>query len=237
LFMQRLRRAGQEGYDFDQDQDIWRDDDDDQPPPGAPPGAGRTRTGIRTQPVWLRQEPGGSSSSGQQPPGGGDGDVGASSSSGHHPGAPPPGAGAVAVDTRFNTIGAPPPAIPETEEPQTTPFTPQQGSFPRYQPPDPDFGLPARITSVRSHQRVDPEFSQPISIRAQTLQHAEEVADTQQAERRMESVATVRPPDASGLLESQRAHHQREAEQALAMQHGLHQQQAQQAMAMQHAIT
>ena len=33
LFMQRLRRAGQEGYDFDQDQDIWRDDDDDQPRP------------------------------------------------------------------------------------------------------------------------------------------------------------------------------------------------------------
>jgi hypothetical protein len=64
----------------------------------------------------------------------------------------------IAVDTRFNTIGAPPPAISETEEPQTTPFTPQQGSFPRHQPPDPDFGLPARITSVRSHQRVDPEF-------------------------------------------------------------------------------
>ena len=51
LFMQRLRRAGQEGYDFDQDQDIWRDDEDDQPPPGAPPGAGKTRTGIRPQPL------------------------------------------------------------------------------------------------------------------------------------------------------------------------------------------
>ena len=35
LFMQRLRRAGQEGYDFDQDQDVWRDDDDDQPPPAG----------------------------------------------------------------------------------------------------------------------------------------------------------------------------------------------------------
>ena len=53
FFMRRLRRAGQEGYDFDQDQDIWRDDDY-QPQPGAPPGAGRTRTGIRTQPVCLR---------------------------------------------------------------------------------------------------------------------------------------------------------------------------------------
>ena len=94
------RLAEQEGRDVDQDQDNWSDDDD-QPPPGAPPGAGRTRTGIRTQPVWLRQEPGGSSSSGQQPPGGGDGDVGASSSSGHHLGAPPPGAGALAVDTIF----------------------------------------------------------------------------------------------------------------------------------------
>ena len=38
--MQRLRRAGQEGYDFDQNQDIWRDDDDGQPPPGAPPPGG-----------------------------------------------------------------------------------------------------------------------------------------------------------------------------------------------------
>ena len=103
LFMRRLRRAGQEGFDFDQDQDIWSDDYD-QPPPGAPLGAGRTRTGIRTQPVWLRQGPGGSSSLGQQPPGGGDGGVGASSSSGHHPGEPPPGAGAVAVDSRFNSI-------------------------------------------------------------------------------------------------------------------------------------
>ena len=114
------------------------------------------RTGIRTQPVWLRQEPGGSSSSGQQPPGGGDGDVGASSSPGHHPGAPPPGAGAVAVDTRSNTLGAPPATIPETEAPQTTQFTPQQGSFTRCQPPDPDFGLPARITSIRTHRRVNP---------------------------------------------------------------------------------
>ena len=102
--MRRFRRGGTEGYDFETE-DIWRDGDDGQPPPGAPPGAGRTRTGIRTQPVWLRQGPGGSSSSGQQPPGGGGGDdVGASSSSGHHPGAPPRGAGTVAVDTRFNTI-------------------------------------------------------------------------------------------------------------------------------------
>ena len=117
LFMRRLRRAGQERYDFDQDPDIWRDDDN-QPPTGAPPGAGRTRTGIRTQPVWLRQEPGASSSSsGQQPQGGGDGDVGALSSSGHHPGAPPPGAGAVAVDTRFNTTGAPPPNLKDRRIP------------------------------------------------------------------------------------------------------------------------
>ena len=67
------------------------------------------------------------------------------------------------------------------------------------------------------------------------MQHAEAVADTQQAERRMEAVATVRPPDASGLSESQRAHPQREAEQALATQHGLHQQQAVHALTHQQA--
>ena len=142
--MQGLRRAGRERYDFDQYQDIWRDDDDDQPPPGAPPGAGISRLGVRVRPGWG-QGPGGSSASKAPPPGGGGDDVGASYSSGHHPGAPSPAAGAVAVDTRFDTIGAPSPTIPETEEPQTTPFTPQQGSFPRYQPPDPDFGLPARM--------------------------------------------------------------------------------------------
>ena len=65
--------------------------------------------GVRVRPGWG-QGPGGTSASDAPPPGGGGGDdVGASSSSGHHPGAPPPGAGAVAVDTIFNTIGAPPP--------------------------------------------------------------------------------------------------------------------------------
>ena len=72
LFMQRLRRAGQEGCDFDQDQEIWGydDDDDEQPPPGAPPGAGRTRLGVRVRPGWG-QGPGGSSTSEAPPPGGG----------------------------------------------------------------------------------------------------------------------------------------------------------------------
>ena len=69
-----------------------------------------------------------------------------------------------------------------------------------------------------------------VSLRAQTLQHAQEEADAQrQVPQKGNPIGTSRQkPDTSHVLEQQRVAHQKEAHQALAQQQALHQQQASQ---------
>ena len=79
------------------------------------------------------------------------------------------------------------------------------------------------------------------SLRAQTLRHAQEVANTQQeVPERDEPISVVRPPShgqhLTSILEQQRVAHSQEAQQALAQQHSIHQQQAQHALMRQQAL-